>query len=393
MRMKASGLSLSLFLALIIGAALSGAPLNAQVRPMKIKVTAEQANLREKPDIGSSIVQQIPEGTVLEADRKDGEWYFVRYTLEDGGVIGGFIHESLVEVVETGAPVPETRAAEKEPPAKARVRKPIRIGRIKAPELRTGSFPLEFSFSAGAGYIAPRDLNAGTRGYAGWTGASVGVPASGSPDVLHFAYVFGFDLTYRASAKLAFGLGADYIHGSNRGQLEYPDPLLTETLTTWPAARGIPVKLVVRYYPVAGLYVRAAVGVYAVKTSYLYRRDQPDADTWQQLKGEATGSGVGGEAACGGEWPIGTRTTFFAEAGLRMASFDRLTGTNVATDSTGGDTTEPGALTFFHRAGADEGTYAFYLVSGSVPAGAVDARRAVVNLSGLALRAGVRYRF
>src|SRR5512135_407097 len=66
---------------------------------VKLKVTAEQANLREKPDISSAVVQQIPEGTVLEADKKDGEWYLVRYTLEDGGVIAGYIHESLVTVV------------------------------------------------------------------------------------------------------------------------------------------------------------------------------------------------------------------------------------------------------------------------------------------------------
>ena len=91
---------------LVVG--LVAAPLLAAAQaapgPVKIKVTAEQANLREKPDIGSGIVQQIPEGTVLDADRKEGEWYFVRYTLEDGGVIGGYIHESLVQVVEGAAP-------------------------------------------------------------------------------------------------------------------------------------------------------------------------------------------------------------------------------------------------------------------------------------------------
>ena len=136
-------------------------------RPMKVKVTAEQANLREKPDIGSSIVQQIPEGTVLEADRKEGEWYFVRYTLEDGGVIGGWIHESLVEVVETGGrrTEPAKKPAEDTPP-RERSRRPVRIGRIEPPEFRTGSIPLEFSVSAGVATLAPRDLNDGTRGFA-----------------------------------------------------------------------------------------------------------------------------------------------------------------------------------------------------------------------------------
>src|SRR5512137_2694708 len=100
MRMKS--IVISLLVTLAAGVMSVAAAQDAPARATKIKVTAEQANLREKPDIGSSIVQQIPEGTVLEADRKEGEWYFVRYTLEDGGVIGGWIHESLVEVVEAG---------------------------------------------------------------------------------------------------------------------------------------------------------------------------------------------------------------------------------------------------------------------------------------------------
>lgn len=94
-------------------------------RTIKLRVSAEQANLREKPDIGSAVVQQIPEGTVLEADKKEGEWYLVRYTLEDGGVIAGYIHESLV-VVESqpgaageppAAPVKPAAVPQKTPPA------------------------------------------------------------------------------------------------------------------------------------------------------------------------------------------------------------------------------------------------------------------------------------
>ena len=94
---------LVVFIILVLGTAHLAAAQVAPARTMKIKVTAEQANLREKPDIGSGIVQQIPEGTVLEADRKEGEWFFVRYALEDGGVLGGWIHESLVEVVPAAA--------------------------------------------------------------------------------------------------------------------------------------------------------------------------------------------------------------------------------------------------------------------------------------------------
>jgi hypothetical protein len=384
---------LLMMVTLILGTALLAAAQATPARLTKIKVTAEQANLREKPDIGSSIVQQIPEGTILEADKKEGEWFFVRYTLEDGGVIGGYIHESLVEVVEAGEPVRETKTGGKELPARERVSRPIRIGKIKMPDLSTGGLPLEFSVSVGIGSIAPRDLNDGTRGYADWNGAELGIATPGAADVLHLAALAGFELSYKISPRLAIGLGADYFRGANRGLLEYTDPLVTETLVTRPAARAVPVKLSVRFYPGAGFYVRAGLGICAVKASYLYRHER--TDSWEQWKGSATTSGLVGEAAFGGEWDIAPQTSFFAEAGFRMASFRALTGKNVTTNSGGAAETEPGTLYFFHKTGADAGTYALLFVRGSAPAeeGVTSARRADVNLSGTAIRVGIRYRF
>jgi hypothetical protein len=389
MRMKRTVLP---FLAiLILGAAVPDAGQEARARTMKIKVTAEQANLREKPDIGSSIVQMIPGGSVLEADRKEGEWFFVRWTLEDGGVIGGYIHESLVEVVEGEVPVPETKPAGEESPPRRRASRQIGIGRIKMPDLRTGDFPLEFSFSAGLGSVAPGDLNSGTRGYADWYGGELGVQAAEKPGVLHFAYLFGFELTYRLSPRLAFGLGADYLRVANRDETRYRDALISQTLVTGPAARAVPLKVAVRFYPGAGFYVRGALGIYSAKARYLYRHE--GADSWEQWKGSASSTGFGGEAALGGEWEVAERTAFFAEAGFRLASFRGLTGKNVHSSSDGEAQTEPGTLYFYRQSGAGANTYPVIFVAGSPPAGATGSREARLNLSGTAVRAGVRYRF
>jgi hypothetical protein len=362
-------------------------------RPMKIKVTAEQANLREKPDIGSAIVQEIPEGAVLEADKKEGEWFFVRYTLEDGGVIGGYIHESLVQVVDEGGRVPETKTTEKEVPPRERVSRPIRIGKIKLPDLSTGSFPLEFSFSAGAGSLSPRDLNDATQGYADTNAAALGSPAIGSVDTLHLAMLVGFELSYRVSPRLAIGLGADYLRGANGSSVDYTDPVLSETLTTKPSARAVPVKLSVRYYPGAGFYLRGGLGVYSVKAGYLYRLER--ADTWQQWKGAASGSGIGAEAAFGGEWEVRPKTVFFVEAGFRMARFQGLTGNSVYTNQAGEIQREAGTLYFFRKEAADAAIYPLLFIRTTIPAeeGVRDARKANINLSGLAFRAGIRYRF
>ncbi len=392
MRMKRTVLSLILILA--AGAALAAGAQNAPGRTTKVKVTAEQANLREKPDIGSSIVQQIPEGTVLDADKKEGEWYFVRYTLEDGGVIGGWIHESLVEVVEQGAPAaaPPKKPEQGTPPS-GRVGRPIRIGRIKAPEFRTGSIPLEFSVSAGVATLAPRDLNDGTRGYADWYSASIGLPATEEPGLVHLAGLVGFELSYRFSPRLAFGLGADFFRGANGDRVDLTDSLLSETVSTKPSLRGVPIKVTVRFYPGNGFYIRGALGLYSLKAGYLFRHE--GAGAWEQWKGSATASGFGGEAAFGGEWDIASRTVFFVEAGLRMARFESLTGRNLYTNSGGEAVLEPGTLFFFHKTAGEAKTYPLLFVRGTAPAeeGVVDARRAKINISGTAVRVGVRYRF
>jgi hypothetical protein len=370
---------------LLAGAVLSAVGQATPARAIKVKVTAEQANLREKPDIGSGILQQIPEGTVLDADRKEGEWFFVRYALEDGGIIGGWIHESLVQAVEEAAPPFPVKA-----PARETAR-PVRPQPARAEGPRP--LPLEFSISAGLGPLSSDDLNDGTRGFADWFGASIGIPAPADPETLSLGWLAGVEIAYRVSPRLAIGLGTDFIRASADGEMTFTDMLLTETLATKPSVRGVPVKLSVRFYPGAGFYLRGALGVYAVKAGYLFRRE--GTDSWEQWKGSASASGFGGEAAFGGEWAVAPSTALFAEAGFRMASFGGLTGESVYTNSANDRVTESGRLYYVRRTGADDGIYPMVLVAASAPdePDIVASRRARVNLSGTSVRAGVRFRF
>jgi hypothetical protein len=360
-------------------------------RPMKVKVTAEQANLREKPDIGSAMVQQIPEGTVLEADKKEGEWFFVRYTLEDGGVIGGYIHESLVIVVEqAAAPAPAGKTPERETSPKQHA---AAKGTVK-PAGRSGpaSF-LEFSLSGGAGWTAPRDLNDGAQGFADTNAAFLGLPASGPVDALHPATLVGLELSYRVSPWLSLGFGVDYFWGANRGRVGFTDGVFSETLDTNPSFSAVPVKFNVRFYPGRGFYIQGSLGVYFVKAGYLYRLER--GDSWQEWKGTATAHRFGAEVAFGGDWKVGANTFFFVESGFRMASFSGLSGQGVYLNSDGDTLTEQGTLTYFRKEGADSRLYPQLFIGASKLAeeGVVDSRRAGINLSGMAARAGFRYRF
>jgi hypothetical protein len=384
MRMRAC-----LLFFLIVG--LAAAPLvaasqKAPARTARVKVIAEQANLREKPDIGSSVVQQIPEGTVLEADRKEGEWYFVRYTLEDGGVIGGWLHESLVEPVEGGAPVPAAAA-----PAAAPV--PAASRGTASARSETSAFPLEISVSAGVATLAPRDLNDGTRGFPDWFGAMVGLPAPETADILHIGSAAEVELAYRISPRLAVGLGAGYLHAANGDAMTFADELDTRTVSTKPSVSSGSVKVTARFYPGAGLYLRGALGLYSVKAGYLYRIE--GGGTWTESRGSATATSLGAEAAFGGEWALGLRTAFFAEAGLRMAGVDELTGENTDSSSADVKVIETGTMYFFGRMAADGNDYPLVGIRASAPAGSdyVGTRRAEINLSGMSIRVGLRYRF
>ncbi|MFZ2053983.1 MAG: hypothetical protein WAU81_07265, partial [Candidatus Aminicenantales bacterium] len=83
----------SLFCLLIIS--LGFAPAAA----VNVKVIVDNASIKATPEIGGKTLANLPLGTILEAESKQGEWYKVT-TTKDGATVSGYIHELLVE--ETG---------------------------------------------------------------------------------------------------------------------------------------------------------------------------------------------------------------------------------------------------------------------------------------------------
>lgn len=70
------------------------------VSPKKIQVILEKANLRAEPGFKSEIIHQIQFGITLLAVGKIREWYRVDLPPdEDGIIISGYIHQSLVKEI------------------------------------------------------------------------------------------------------------------------------------------------------------------------------------------------------------------------------------------------------------------------------------------------------
>lgn len=79
---------------------------------IKIKIVAENASIRFKPDIMSDVIETVPVGKEFEAEEKIGEWFKIKFSSRLGVLITGYIHERFVKV-ESEAIEPEKKAIQK----------------------------------------------------------------------------------------------------------------------------------------------------------------------------------------------------------------------------------------------------------------------------------------
>jgi len=390
-------LVLAVIISIFISGAFGLAYQESEPQVFRLRIIAEQANLRERPDIGSAIVQLVPEGTFLEADRKEGEWFFVRYTLEDGGVIGGYVHESLVVVVE-GPAEKKARPAEIKPATEETVKIPsVRARAAGSPAAAGPASPVELSFWTGMFFLNPRDLNEGVEGVAGFNSAFWGFPYNGTVDEVRLGGAAGLEISYRANSWLALGLRISNLAAWNKSSVDIPvitiDGQSYYTLDLKPEIRILPVTLTVRFYPARDFYVHGSLGYYSVKAGYLYGLETEDG--WQQWKGTVSSGCFGGEAGLGGDWRLSHRWSLFYEAGFRLGTAASLEGTERYSESGGVTLETAGTLWYFKKTGVDSSSYPLVFIRETKPAeeGVTSARPAEVNISGVSLKIGLRFRF
>lgn len=95
----------------------------AGTEKFRIRVSVEKANIRLKPSIDSMIIGQAPLGSTFESDQKIREWFSVTMPPdEDGVVLKGFIHESVVEILPSDEEIQKKEEKEKR---EERTRKPV----------------------------------------------------------------------------------------------------------------------------------------------------------------------------------------------------------------------------------------------------------------------------
>lgn len=384
----------------------------AQEAPLKLKVVTDQANIRKEPDIGSPIVHMAPQGTVLEGESKEGEWYRVSFISDRGQVGMGFVHESLVIVTSR---LPETKQQEKPPaeppppplqkppPAQPEKKPPIaeKIPPALEPQAEAAEPPpasrqqprLRLSLGMGGSYRAVGDLNTGVQGLADYSADVLASQGDTAINPLHLAWIFGAEFQGELLPGLFLGVGLDYLKGSRESGVFYSASAEPATYTARPEVSAVPLRLNLSYFFLPRFYVKGGIEYYLAHCSYAYRLQQGEA--WEEWVGEASSQGMGFMAGLGLNMDISPGFAFFAELSGHLAKLRDFEGTDSYSNSGGGTSEEEGMLYIYQGHISAQTSYPLVFIRDRKPAeaGVSDARPAEVDFSGVALRLGFSFRF
>jgi hypothetical protein len=366
----------------------------------KLKVVTEMANIRLKPDIGSIIIQQVPEGTIFESTKKEGEWFSIKIMTDEGETVSGYIHESMVIVLE-GPPQVEEKPEVVKPPEKEIKKIPeVKKGKEQEPvpqpapqkekaAPQPSKFLFEICFSGGGSYVEGGDLNEGAKGVVDYKSDELEIQGEGKFEPTNLCYLYGGELAFSLSKRLLLGFGADYLQGEKESKVLFEDSV-DETVTVRPKIQALPLRLFFSYHLASNFYLKSGIEYYFVRCTYFYQ-----FKNGQQLeqRGEADSQGFGFVGGLGLERAITSGIIFFLEATGRYAKISRFKGKHAQTDPAGEET---GKLYYFQRSEIPAGDPHPQLYVRSVrpdEAGESGARDAIIDLSGMSLKTGFKIRF
>lgn len=395
--------------------ALAAAALAGQV--IQLKVTAEIANIRQKPSISSLIVRQIPEGGLLQASRKEGEWYLVSLEPDEIGTTAGYVHESLVlplgesptppakkkRIVEQVAP-PRPKPAEAEtvaPPDRAvtprRDEPAAREPEYEpAPAAASGDDDMRPSIVLSAGLLsmAVGDLNDGAQGLADYYGFQLEASADGTIAPLRWTFPFEGEVRIPLGSGFAVTAGGGYAGSSKLSSIAYAKTGQVNTFDTTPGFSIIPIKAGILFSPVPYFYAKAGFMVVRASTSYAYHFVHESF--WQDWTGEAAAFGFGAFGALGVELSLGPSFAFVVEAGGQIGKVTGFKGTGTYYDSTMTAAAEQTGTLYAYEVKASSRD-AFWLLflrdKKPTEGGVYGAREAGLDLLGLTLKAGLKLKF
>ncbi|UCE42098.1 MAG: SH3 domain-containing protein [Candidatus Aminicenantes bacterium] len=348
---------------------------------LKLRVVADQANIRLEPDISSIIIRQVPKGTILNATEKKDEWFAVQLTSKQGAVVSGFVHESLVIAI-------EPLSQEKKPPVIPRIR-PVEPEEDQPVSL----FRFTLSIMCGGNYVRGGDLNLGIKGLADLYEDTLGIQGEGKIGSVHLGYVLGLEVSFPLSETLSWGFGAEHFQGKNNSQVIYSQRALSSTLHLRPNIRATPLSVFLSFNPVPELYVKGGISFYFAGCSYTYLSETDNMA--QQWTGKSHDQGLGLMGGLGYVKKHSANLSFFAEITGRLAKLQGFTGKEDFQDNSGEISTEKGTLYLIQAQVLEERTHPVLFIRETRPneAGIISAKEAQIDFSGMSIKIGLRFHF
>jgi len=376
---------------------------SGQELAFKLKVVAEQANIRLEPDIASVIIRQVPQGTILESTGKEGEWHTVKLTSREGAIISGYVHESLVVMVEpflqqlekpkkikeedkqkdeiTAIPLEQERHQILSPPD------------IGAEKSRQTQFPrFDMTLFGGGIYVDGGDFNKGALGLVDFYSDILGIVGEGDLRPVHYGYILGGELSIRLSSRLSLGIGVDFFQGKMESLLDFSKDSLTRTIITRPKLSAIPVGITVSFTFLPELYIKGGISYSFAECSYFYHiQEEEFPREWQ---GNANAQEFGLLGGLGFMKDITPHLSLVAEVSGHYAKIDGFKGKDTFQDPSGQTLTEEGILYLIQAEASEQRSYPLLFIRETKPneAGVIDAREAKIDFSGISLKVGFRIR-
>lgn len=348
---------------------------------IRLKVMADQANIRLEPDISSIIIRQVPKGTILNATEKKEEWFSVQLTSKQGAVVSGYVHKSLVIAID---PLPE----EKNPPIIPKIR-PIE----PEEDQPTSPFRFTLSITVGGNYARGGDLNLGIKGLANLYEDTLGIQGEGKIGSVHLGYVLGLEVSFPLSEMLSWGIGAEHFQGKNNSQVDYSQGESSSVLHIRPNLRATPLSVFLSFNPISELYVKGGISYYFAQCSYTYLFEADNLT--QQWDGKANARGLGLMGSIGYLKNYSPNLSFFAEIAGRLAKMRGFTGKEDIQDTSGEISTEEGTLYLIQTQVLEDRTHSILFIRETRPneAGVIGAKKAQIDFSGISIKIGIRLHF
>ena len=359
---------------------------------IKLKVVAEQANIRLEPDISSIIIRQVPKGTILNATEEREDWFAVQLTPKQGTTVSGFVHESLVEVIE---PRPEKKKPPDIPKKEKKEQEPVLPPPVIEQKESQETIPFQFTLSitGGGNFIRGGDINLGVKGLADLYEDILGIKGKGEIESVHLGYIFGLEISFPLSEILSWGVGVEHFQGKNESTMDFSQGSSSSILLTRPNIHATPVSLFLSLNPVPGLYVKGGVSYSFAKYSYVYLLQNDDAT--QRWEGNANARGLGLSGGLGLLKGLSSNLSLFAEIAGRFSKIKGFKGKETFQDSSGANSTENGTLYLIQTQVLADRTHPVLFIRETRPneAGVIDSAEARIDLSGMSIRIGLRLHF